>query len=106
LIFSCSDEECKGLLKDTIIHFGESLPVKEYSNAEKESKKCDIALVIGTSMRVQPACILPSLNCGKNKKGDLVIVNLQITPCKISFLNLQQMIRIVRQEFMLKRMNL
>ena len=31
-------------------------------------------------MRIQPACILPTMNCGKKKKGDLVIVNLQITP--------------------------
>eukprot|EP01080_Neovahlkampfia_damariscottae_P008074 gene8074-12535_t len=77
---TCSDENCKGQLKDTIIHFGESLPISELSNAEKESKECDLALVLGTSMRVQPACILPSLNCGKKKKGDLVIVNLQITP--------------------------
>jgi NAD-dependent SIR2 family protein deacetylase len=70
--------------------------VKEYSDAENESKKCDVALVMGTSMRVQPACILPSLNCGKNKKGDLVIVNLQITPCKIFHSKQMQLTRSAR----------
>lgn len=75
----CEDEKCKGNLKDTIIHFGENLPVDEFEKALKNSKECDLALVLGTSMKVRPACDLPMVNCGKSKKGDLVICNLQIT---------------------------
>jgi NAD-dependent SIR2 family protein deacetylase len=64
---------CKGPLLDTIINFGENLPQKELSNSIKETKNADIAMVCGTSMRVQPACNIP-LNA-KN----LIIVNLQKT---------------------------
>lgn len=75
----CEDEKCKGNLKDTIIHFGESLPQLEFEKALGHSRKCDLAIVLGTSMKVRPACELPLVNCGKSKKGDLVICNLQIT---------------------------
>lgn len=58
--------------------FGEGLPPAEIERATVESKKADLALVIGTSMRVKPACELPLLTAQNG--GDLVIVNLQRTP--------------------------
>ena len=44
-------DECESELVDTIVNFGEYLPKEELCNAEKESKKCDLAIVLGTSMR-------------------------------------------------------
>ena len=68
---------CGGDLYDSIINFGESLPQTELENAEQDSKKCDLAIVLGTSMRVSPACELPMMRI---KSTALAIVNLQDTP--------------------------
>jgi len=55
---------------------------KEITSAVDHSNKCDLALVLGTSMRVAPACNLPELiwKDKNNPPGKLVIVNLQHTP--------------------------
>jgi len=74
---TCENGECKGNLKDTIIHFGETLPVDDLEKAMEHSKKCDISLVMGTSLRVKPACLLPTMNCGKLEKRK--IINYQFT---------------------------
>jgi len=71
-------EKCKGRLLDSIINFGENLPESEFSTALEHSKKADLSLVLGTSMRVKPACNLP-LHVLDNK-GSLFICNLQQTP--------------------------
>lgn len=69
--------ECGGKLKDTIIHFTESLPEVELDLALKHGDASDLAIVLGTSMQVAPACHIP-YRCSKNN-GKLVIVNLQKT---------------------------
>jgi len=69
---------CSGRLKTTGVGFGTNLPQKEYQKAKQFSDPCDLALVLGTSMRVAPACNLPEKSY-KNK-GHLVICNLQKTP--------------------------
>lgn len=62
-------------------NFGESLPVSAAQLAVEESNKADLALVLGTSMRVHPACDMPLL------ADNLVICNLQKTPYdKLNFL--------------------
>ena len=48
----CEKENCGGRLKDSIIGFGESLPSDQLESAVINSKKGDVALVMGTSMRV------------------------------------------------------
>ena len=42
---------CDSEVHDSIINFREDLPEEELTTAEKESKKCDLAIVLGTSMR-------------------------------------------------------
>lgn len=37
------------------------------------SKKADLTIVLGTSMLVKPACLLPLMNCGKNKMENYVL---------------------------------
>lgn len=44
---------------DTIIHFGESLDPEILHKAVVKSREGDLAIVLGTSMRVSPACNLP-----------------------------------------------
>eukprot|EP01080_Neovahlkampfia_damariscottae_P003738 gene3738-6626_t len=69
-------EICKGMLRDTVVAFGEQLPKKELSKAIATSKQADLTIILGSSMRVSPACELPFYN----SKCKNVIVNLQITP--------------------------
>jgi len=75
----CEVAGCGGNLRDTIIHFGEDLPVSELSKADEHARKSKLSLVLGTSMRVSPACNLPIIPIRENK-GKLVICNLQKTP--------------------------
>jgi NAD+-dependent protein deacetylase sirtuin 6 len=71
---NCTD--CNSELKDSIVDFDEPLPEEELKEAIKNSKMCDLSIVLGTSLRVTPACDLPTMN--KNSK--LVLCNLQKTP--------------------------
>jgi mono-ADP-ribosyltransferase sirtuin 6 len=70
-------EACGGMLRDTIVHFKESLPEKEIKLTEEQATISDLAISVGTSLRVQPACNLPE-KCRFNK-GKMIIVNLQGT---------------------------
>jgi NAD+-dependent protein deacetylase sirtuin 6 len=69
--------ECGGKLYDTIINFGENLPDDALESATKASRICDCSIIIGTSLRVTPACEFPF----KNKSNrNIAIINLQKTP--------------------------
>lgn len=72
-------DACEGPLRDNIVHFGEDLILEHIENSVVHSNKSDLALVMGTSMRVSPACNLPEPAYEKNG-GKLVIINLQKTP--------------------------
>jgi len=61
--------QCNLNLHDTIINFGENLPPNELKNGQNNSAQCDLAIVLGTSMRVTPAAELPLM---KKKHGKLV----------------------------------
>jgi len=73
---NCSS--CGGALKDTIAHFTENLPIKPWKNSVHNARIADVALVLGTSMNVQPAASLPYKTYQNG--GKLIIVNLQRTP--------------------------
>ncbi|XP_017865254.1 PREDICTED: NAD-dependent protein deacetylase Sirt2-like [Drosophila arizonae] len=47
-------EECKGLIKPDIVFFGENLPGKFYSSPEEDFRDCDLLIIMGTSLEVQP----------------------------------------------------
>jgi len=76
----CKDPNCKGILRDSIINFGETLPEEELSTAESNAVQSDLAVCWGTSMTVSPANELPVLTKKKNGTGKLVIINMQTTP--------------------------
>eukprot|EP01106_Pelomyxa_sp_JSP_P013881 TRINITY_DN4270_c0_g2_i1.p1 TRINITY_DN4270_c0_g2~~TRINITY_DN4270_c0_g2_i1.p1 ORF type:complete len:531 (+),score=125.86 TRINITY_DN4270_c0_g2_i1:49-1641(+) len=72
---------CKGELEDTIVNFSDTYRTPlDPLTAEWHSRKCDLAIVLGTSMNVQGAASFP-LKVLRNKGGALVVVNLQHTPC-------------------------
>eukprot|EP01113_Clastostelium_recurvatum_P017616 TRINITY_DN2074_c0_g1_i2.p1 TRINITY_DN2074_c0_g1~~TRINITY_DN2074_c0_g1_i2.p1 ORF type:complete len:376 (+),score=85.38 TRINITY_DN2074_c0_g1_i2:114-1241(+) len=71
-------ESCKtGRLRDSIVNFGENLPKKDLRDAAEHSTKADLTIVIGSSMRVTPACDLPSYSYSNG--GRFCLVNLQKT---------------------------
>ena len=76
----CQNEECNGKLRDSIINFGEMLPENELEKAQQHTAKADLVIMLGSSMRVSPACNIPELSYKrKENPGKLVIVNLQKT---------------------------
>jgi NAD+-dependent protein deacetylase sirtuin 6 len=70
--------ECGDGLKPTGVGFGCELPQDQYQAALYHSKQCDLALVLGTSMKVSPACNLPEWSY--RNSGHLIICNYQKTP--------------------------
>jgi len=74
----CEENGCNGDRIDSIINFGENLPVKELEITAEHANKSDFALVLGTSMLVRPACMFPEYAVSNG--GKMVIVNLQKTP--------------------------
>jgi len=68
---------CGSKLMDSIINFGENLPKQTLADATTQSTTADVTLVIGSSMRVAPACHLPAKSYVKG--GSFSICNLQKT---------------------------
>ena len=71
-------EKCGGVLKPDVILFGEQLPLEAVRASHSEARRCDLMLVAGSSLLVEPAASLPSLAAANGAR--LVIVNLQPTP--------------------------
>ena len=55
----------------------QAMPVEITQRAFEQSMKGDVALVLGTSMRVAPACNLPEPIYQQNG-GKMIIINLQV----------------------------
>jgi NAD-dependent deacetylase len=50
---------CRAILKPDVILFGEQLPQKPMYEAQQEARKCDLVMVIGSSLEVLPVAGLP-----------------------------------------------
>ena len=70
----CDDEECDGRLMKTQTRMNAMTPQKQLEDSISQSKECDLAIVLGSSMTVSPFCDLPLMakNC--------VLVTMQETP--------------------------
>ena len=71
-------DRCQGLLKSDTISFGQDMPRDELLRSQSVSEQCDLFIVVGTSLVVQPAASLPLI--AKQKGARLVIVNREATP--------------------------
>jgi NAD-dependent deacetylase len=71
-------DDCGGLLKPATISFGQSMPEKETQEAYHRSSFCDLFIVIGSSLVVQPAASMPLV--AKRNGARLVIINRDPTP--------------------------
>lgn len=52
-------DECKGLVKPDIVFFGERLPRRFYNLMDEDFPLCDLLIVMGTALSVQPFGSLP-----------------------------------------------
>lgn len=52
---------CKGIVKPNVVFFGEMLPEEFFVMVDHDVKMADLILIIGTSLQVQPAAMLPFL---------------------------------------------
>jgi mono-ADP-ribosyltransferase sirtuin 6 len=67
-------ESCQGDLCDTMLDWEDPLPEDDFDRATEECEKADLALCLGTSLRIEPAGSLPTL------ATKYVVVNFQETP--------------------------
>lgn len=66
--------ECGHALKPNVILFGEQLPARALSAARRDAARCDVMLVVGSSLEVYPAADLPMIAHRQGAK--LIFVNL------------------------------
>ncbi|MFL7870150.1 MAG: NAD-dependent deacetylase [Anaerolineales bacterium] len=65
--------KCGGLMKPNVILFGEQLPQQAWYAAQRESRQCDLMLVVGSSLEVLPVAGLPMQAIDRG--AHLVILN-------------------------------
>ncbi len=71
-------DDCGGPLKPATISFGQAMPERETEEAYYRSSTCDLFIVIGSSLVVQPAASMPLI--AKRSGAKLVIINRDPTP--------------------------
>ncbi len=69
---------CSSLLKPDVVFFGEAIPWEAQVTSLKESKSCNVVLVIGTSAVVYPAASIPYT--AKERGATIIEINKESTP--------------------------
>ena len=54
------DHHPMGILKPDIVFFGESLSEEFHKQMAEDKNKCDLLIVIGSSLKVRPVALIPS----------------------------------------------
>ena len=70
---------CGGYLKPDTISFGQAMPMDKVDTAIQLARASDCFMVVGSTLLVQPAALMPSY--AKESGALLAIVNLSETPC-------------------------
>jgi NAD-dependent deacetylase len=65
--------KCGGILKPDAVFFGEAMPEWETAEAQKRSLSCDLCIVIGSTLAVYPAALMPQY--ALRSRATLVIIN-------------------------------
>ncbi len=66
--------KCSGRIISSIVNFGDPMPEREIAESSKQSQKCDVMLVIGSSLSVSPANQFPLIAKGRGAK--IIIINM------------------------------
>jgi NAD-dependent deacetylase len=79
--------QCGGKMNSSVVDFGQSLPRRDLDLAISHSQNCDLFIVVGSSLVVNPAADLPRVAVDSGAK--LVIINRGETPldrfCSLRF---------------------
>lgn len=67
-------DDCGGILKDNMVHFGEGLPKEAYLKGMKSAANSDICLCMGSSLSVKPAINIPI--SAKRQGAKIAIINV------------------------------
>jgi NAD-dependent deacetylase len=70
--------KCGGVLKPNVILYGEQLPIQALQASQKIIRRCDVMVIVGSSLEVFPASELPNLAIKAGAK--LITINLEPTP--------------------------
>ena len=73
----CEEKFCAGNVKPGIVMFGENLPSPFFSSQYRDFKECDLLLVAGTSLEVQP---FGNLVHSPSKQVPRVLINRYVVP--------------------------
>ncbi len=68
---------CGGAIRPDVVLFGENLPFEAMRQAEIETKRSDLFVVIGSSLEVSPANYFPIM--ARDRGAKLVIINIEST---------------------------
>jgi NAD-dependent SIR2 family protein deacetylase len=71
-------DACGGRLISSVVNFGDSLPQKELELADQHARQCDLMLVLGSSLMVNPAASLVGLALRSGAR--VVLANRGKTP--------------------------
>ena len=66
-------EKCDGIVKTATISFGQAMPEIQMARAQDETMRCDLFIVLGSSLVVYPAAGFPRI--AKRRGAGLVILN-------------------------------
>jgi NAD-dependent deacetylase len=73
---------CGNMLRPDVVWFGESLPQDVWKSAIEQASSCDVMIVVGTSLAVSPANLLPVY--AKQNGATMIEVNIKQTPMSSS----------------------
>lgn len=71
-------EGCGGFIKPATISFGQAMPEVEMRRAYECASRCDLFLMIGSSLQVEPAASIPRV--AHNAGAKLIFINRTATP--------------------------
>ncbi len=74
--------KCGNVLRPDVVWFGEPLPQDVWQAAMQQASSCDVMVVVGTSLAVSPATLLPVY--AKQGGAALIEVNPEETPMSAS----------------------
>ena len=66
--------KCGGRIISSVVNFGDPMPEREMAEALKQAQRCDLMLVIGSSLTVSPANQFPLI--AKRRGAKIVIINM------------------------------
>jgi len=71
-------DDCRGILKPDTVSFGQAMPQQLLNESFAHAEACDLCLVLGSSLVVQPAASIPLHAAEKGAR--LIIINRDSTP--------------------------